>query len=222
MPEPVPLDAESILQIAKMVIPRCKLARPEVVQSFIKTRSAGCFHPAVFRSKRSRRGNPYKQRLAVDEDEGSMYDDNTSPRWALLWAHGITNERNRDGSPWVFAHVWEGGAAVQRYSDDIRCYTRLENLAMVPRGYSNLTDEGGPLAVYLRYHAWDKYRWKPEDEKKDPSKPFGYDDLEFKETNYFDLIEDPEPFVCKELKRRALNSERARILLKLWRGNKCD
>jgi hypothetical protein len=43
-------------------------------------------------------------------------------------------------------------------------YTHLANLAMVPEPFASLTDKNGPLTVFLRWHAWEVYGWKPERE----------------------------------------------------------
>ena len=82
-----------------------------------------------------------------------MYDDNTTPRWATLWAHGTGRASGCPG--WGFAHVWSA-------SDDINSYTHLANLAMIPECFASLTDKNGPLTGYLRWHAWTVYGWKPD------------------------------------------------------------
>src|SRR5690242_7342819 len=88
---------------------------------------------AVFPTSRARKD---RQRFTPILQEGQvvgMYDDNTTPTWALLWAHGI-GRGSRTG--WAFAHVWTA-------SDDINSYTHPANLAMVPECLASLTDKSG-------------------------------------------------------------------------------
>jgi hypothetical protein len=125
-----------------------------------------------------------------------MYDDNTTPTWALLWAHGIVSG-SRTG--WGFAHVWPA-------SDDINSYTHLANLAMIPECFASLTDKDGPLTGYLRWHAWTVYQWKPA-HMTPPQMPLDYDGIQWR---YFPYFENPIVFIRQRLAE--LNNERVRIL----------
>lgn len=126
-----------------------------------------------------------------------MYDDNTTPRWALLWAHGIPQTHHPKG--WTFAHVWPS-------RDDLNSYTHLANLAMIPEAFGTLTDKEGPLTKFLQWHAWQKYGWKPEKEQT-PTKPDGYDKIAWA---YFPGIADPSSFILQRV--AALNNKRIKTL----------
>jgi hypothetical protein len=127
-----------------------------------------------------------------------MYDDNTTPTWTLVWAHGM-KLGNRKG--WSFAHVWP--------VNSLYCYTRLANLALVPECLAGLTDKDGPLTEYLRWHAWREYCWKPE-EKTTPDMPSGYDELRW---TYFSPISDPRAFIAEQFHKA--DNERSRALRRL-------
>jgi hypothetical protein len=127
--------------------------------------TAGQFKRAIFptRRKMALRGS-----LILDESnkEIGMYDDNTTPRWALLWSHNIQGgDEALQG--WRVAHVWND-------CNNVQCYTRLENLLLVPAAYAGLTDDDGPLAPYLRYHVYEHYKWCPEP-TQNPYLPADYD-----------------------------------------------
>ena len=125
-----------------------------------------------------------------------MYDDNTTPTWALLWAHGIVGG-SRKG--WAFAHIWPA-------SDDITAYTHPANLAMVPECFASLTDRDGPLTSYLRWHAWSVYQWKPEHAEK-PEMPEKFGNVEWR---CFKKFTEPREFVRQRFAE--LDNERIRIL----------
>lgn len=119
---------------------------------------------AAFPTRRARKNYPRFTLISENGEEVGMYDDNTTPRWALLWAHGIMMTHHP--SAWTFAHVWES-------ADDIATYTHLANLAMVPECFGSLTDKNSPLTGFLRWHAWSKYGWKPP-YADEPKMPDGY------------------------------------------------
>ena len=132
----------------------CRLPDPDTVITFGK---------AVFPTVR----NNYKRATGEHKDgKFLMYDDNTTPKWALVWSHA-TFGKTKELLGWRIAHVWEK-------CDQVESYTRLENLLLVPAAYSGLTDHDGPLAPYLRYHAYKHYKWRPEDEQ-DPKEPAEYE-----------------------------------------------
>lgn len=141
--------------IALLAAPLCQLPNKKTVRQFKK---------AVFPTLRdgSRRGELI---YARDKPVG-MYDDNTTPRWALLWSHGIQSS-SKTLKGWHVAHVWNN-------CNNVQCYTRLENLLLVPAAYAGLTDDYGPLTPYLRYHAFKVYRWRPKG-KPAPKKPLEYE-----------------------------------------------
>ena len=133
-----------------------------------------------------------------------MFDDNTTPRWALFWAHGIAGVSKSSSKGWTIAHVW--GA-----SKDITAYTHLANLALVPECFASLTDKDGPLAGYLQYHAWVQYRWKP-DAVPVPSEPKDYRSIKWQ---YLKPISNPKKFILEQINKA--KCKRSKILKALLR-----
>lgn len=127
-----------------------------------------------------------------------MYDDNTTPRWALLWSHGIAGVGKSSSKYWTFAHIWPA-------REHPASYTTLANLAMIPECFASLTDKNGPVAEFLRWHAWKVYGWKPDGALM--AEPPGYDEISW---NYFCAIEHPREFVLSQLRRA--NCKRSSIL----------
>ena len=172
----------SQVELATRILPRCYLPHPKVVSAF-----AG---KAVFPTIRAR------PRGYLNERDGVLYDSNKTPKWAMLWAHGIAQ---RLGQGWMLAHVWSA-------SNDSKSYTNLANLAIIPECYGTLTDKEGPLAPYLRYHAVSEYGWKP-DGTSEPEPPDGYSDIRF---SYLDRYDNPQGFVRARL--MALDNQRVQAL----------
>lgn len=174
------------LHLARIVAETSFLPDPSTVKAI-----GGAVFPTV--------RNPDKRVSPIrsGEQDIGMYDDNTTPRWAFLWAHGIPNTGHP--SQWHFAHVWPG-------ADDIDAYCHLANLVMMPECFGNLTDKVGPLTKFLRWHAWTSYGWKPT-RANPPEKPTGYDTLHWK---YLPAIDDPQQFI--EERVSGLNNKRVKIL----------
>ena len=145
-------DARAIALLAARL---CQLPDTEIVKQFKR---------AIFPSKRK---TALRARPIIDKSkkEIGMWDDNTTPQWALIWSHGV-RVGNRTLKGWHVAHVWNN-------CNNVQCYTRLENLLLVPAAYAGLTDDDGPLTPYLRYHAFKAYDWKPKG-KPVPKKPPEY------------------------------------------------
>ena len=184
----LPCLDEYSLFLAKMVANTSYLPHPDTVQKL---------NSPVFPTARNS-----QMRVTSIEKDGvpiGMYDDNTTPRWALLWAHGFSGVSKVPSKGWTFAHVWQT-------QGDLGAYTHLANLAMVPECFSSLTDKDGPLTHFLRWHSWETYQWKPES-KEEPRKPAGYSEITWK---YFDPIPDPKAFICDRLAKA--NCKRSHIL----------
>ena len=160
------------------------------------------FQGAVFPTIR----DPRKLRQAVNHEGRiiGMYDDNTTPRWALLWAHGIPGRSNQLTQGWTISHVWDR-------SKDMGAYTHLANLALLPEYLSSLSDKQGPLTHHLRFHAWDVYRWKPLGSDT-PVRPIGYDPDQW---CYFKPVADPVGFLRAEFSKG--NCRRCQALKPLMR-----
>ena len=187
MPMPPLQDLqEHILGLANMVASCSYLPNKDVVSQW---------ESSVFPTTRNNR-KVYQVFQNKDGVRG-MYDDNTTPRWALLWAHGIPLVAHQKG--WVTAHVWP-------VSNDINAYTHLANLMLVPECFGSLTDKEGPLTTFIRWHTWSCYAWKPEG-VDEPKKPEHYDNICWQ---YFQQEEKSQAFVSRRV--QSLDNERIRVL----------
>lgn len=185
IPSPESLD-QYIPALAHMVAKTTWLPNPAVVASL---------GGAVFPTSRVKNGHPRFSEIRENGSIIGMYDDNATPEWAIFWAHGLSGSRPKG---WTIAHVWPT-------SDDINSYTCLANLAMVREPFASLTDKNGPLTGFLRWHAWDIYKWKPAREPE-PKKPGGYDT----KWRYLHGVDDPWGSIRQRL--AGVDNERARIL----------
>ena len=186
IPRPEPLD-EYFPALTCMVAQTSWLPHPDTVKAL-----AG----AAFPTSRARKLHPRLSRIQENGEVVGMYDDNATPEWAVFWAHGLKGTRPKG---WTIAHVWSD-------SDAIRSYTHLANLVMVREPFASLTDKNGPLTVFLRWHAWKVYAWKPERENE-PRKPSGYDSIEWR---YLERVDDPKVLIQQRLEE--VNNQRAKIL----------
>jgi len=181
----LPELGEDAFKLVQLVSQHCYLPHPETVAEI---------EGAIFPSIRDQ-----KNRISVSNVDGQeiFLDDNTTPRWSLLWSHGYSTTAHPRG--WTFAHIW---ASVK----DPSSYTHLANLAMLPEYFGSLSDKDGPLTHYLKYHAYSIYDWKPDGERT-PEKPASFDEIEW---NYLEKVSDPMDFIVSRMKQ--LNNERVRLL----------
>ena len=180
--------------IIRVAVSYCWLPNPEVVRELKEA-----VFPVVRDTKK--RG---EEEFVEKYGKSVLYDDNTTPRWAFLWAHGYLTTSLPPGG-WTLAHVWAK-------SKDPEAYTHLANLVMMPECLASLSDKEGPLVKILRYHAQLKYGWRPNQEPV-VEKPIRFDDLEWR---YLNPICNPREQVnrglCKSKDKRA---ETLRRLLEL-------
>jgi len=119
---------------------------------------------ALFRLARdpTRRGTIY----TLPDGRSVMYDDNTGPTLAFLWA--AQRAKGRDVQ---FNHVWGD----PRNPDT---YTALWNLCATPAFLAKTTDGSNHPEVVrlLRYRAFDLFGRVPASEER-PSRPSGYESL---------------------------------------------
>lgn len=181
-----PSDEASIIRVAARY---CVLPHPYVVSQL-----NGAVFPVI-------RNTAKRGEVELVNGKFVMYDDNTTPRWALLWAHGFLRSTFPPGG-WTFAHVWNK-------SKDPEAYTHVANLVMMPESLASLSDKRGPLISVLRYHSQSKYGWRPNGESI-VKKPDGYDELKWK---YFEKIYNPCDQIYSRL--RELKSDRAKTLRQL-------
>lgn len=177
---------EHFVTLAQIVAKTSWLPHPSVVRAVNR---------AVFPTMRNMR----RRLETFNSEQGEaigMFDDNTTPEWAIFWAHGLKGTRPKG---WTIAHVWT-------VSDGINAYTHLANLVMVSEPFASLTDKTGPLTGFLQWHAWSVYNWKPEGKTK-PTKPDGYDDIHWR---YLKGVDDPKTLILQRLSER--DNQRTRIL----------
>ena len=187
MPELDSLD-EYRPALVRMVAKTSRLAHPDTVKAIGR---------AVFPTVRARKQHKRGGEVILEGKPVGMYDDNTTPRWAMLWAHGIPITHHPSSR--TFAHVWEE-------ADDIDSYNHLANIVMVPEPFAGLTDKKGPLTSYLRWHAWSLYGWKPA-HAATPEKPEDFDSITWR---YLPKIDAPMEFIRSRI--AALNNGRIRTL----------
>ena len=173
------------LVLGAIAVRHCRFPHPEVV-----SRLHGAVFPVI-------RDTQKRSQVETVDGRRIMYDDNTTPRWALLWSHGFETTAHCKG--WTFAHVWNE-------SKNPDAYTHVANLVMMPECLASLSDKDGPLVPFLRYHAETVYGWRPQG-KPEVGKPSGYDDLEW---NYFEPVPDPRGHIRARLARS--NAGRAKCL----------
>ena len=174
--------------LVRMVAETSWLAHPDTVKAFGRT---------IFPTVRARKNHKRLGEVLRDGVAVGMYDDNTTPRWAFLWAHGIPITHHPSAR--TFAHVWEG-------ADDIASYNHLANIVMVPEPFAGLTDKKGPMTRYLRWHAWSVYEWMPEHASV-PQKPEDFDGIVWQ---YLPKIAEPMAFIRERI--TDLDNERVRLL----------
>ena len=182
------IRCEDAITLSRIAVHYCRLPNPHVVQQL-----RGAVFPVV-------RDSGKRMKIGRENGRRVMYDDNTTPRWALLWSHGC-GKTGHYPEGWTFAHVWNE-------SKDPDAYTHVANLVMMPECFASLSDKLGPLVPLLRYHAAAVYGWWPvgkDDSVGTP--PPGYDGLQW---NYLDAYADPRGFIQNQLRR--LNSQRVKSL----------
>ena len=183
------ISIEDAAELCSIVVRHCWFPNPDVVK-----RLRGAVFPVIRDTGR---------RMTIGTTENGrriMYDDNTTPRWALLWSHGCRKTDHPKG--WTFAHVWQ-----QAKNPD--AYTHVANLVLMPECFASLSDKLGPLVPVLQHHAETVYGWRPVGENHVEA-PTGYDALEW---NYLDGHPDPRGFILGQLTR--LQNERVKLLREL-------
>lgn len=143
-------DAKELALIASKYV---LLPNPDV----IKQLGAVAYFPTARRSEQTQRVNT-KHKSESGED--IIVDKNGSPGWALLWPHGLREKP----TGWRLAHVWDG------YAKDPDAFSNPANLCLISGALMSLTDIGKgytpPLMPYLKYHAYEEYKWRPTGQPK--------------------------------------------------------
>lgn len=101
-----------------------------------------------------------------------MYDDNSTPTLAFLWAHGLARSGRRAARDVQYNHVYD---RVSRFTDNADVYTSLANLCVTPAFLSKLTDHDEEVVALLRYRVYDLHGYAPTGEV--PARPPGYGSL---------------------------------------------
>ncbi len=161
MKEALTLDAPEISEedregLIRIVAGQIWLPHPDVVRQF----PSSVFLSARLNRKITSTLEPAKNHrgamISMASESRVVLDDNTTPRWALLWAHGWQKSVRPRG--WLCAHVWgEPGDA-----QNPNLYTRLANLLLIEESLAALTDKNGLFGPYLKRHAWEVYGFLPD------------------------------------------------------------
>lgn len=170
LPPPSSLEIEEIIAVTGILVSKSFFPNPAVVAQF-----EGPVLPSI-------RGNrQLGSRGTVIEQSGAsiLLDDNTTPRWSLLLAHGFGPNYPASSRGWSLAHIWPVPQCPHSY-------TQLANLALVPFRLSSLTDAEGPAAAYLQFHSWQTYGWHPPGVRP-PNKPPQYGELQWR---YLPMVEN--------------------------------
>jgi hypothetical protein len=167
------IPQEYLLTLAKMVAGTSWLPNPKTVSDLGR---------AAFPALRARKEKPRLTHFLENGEPAGMYDDNATPAWALFWAHGIIKGTRPKG--WTVAHVWPE-------TDCVHSFTHLANLALIPECFGTLTDKGGPLTQFLRWHAWEVYAWKPVS-APEPTRPSHYEQVVWR---YFERSGHPREWI---------------------------
>ncbi len=171
------IGTDDATELRSIVVRHCRLPNPDVVKAL-----RGAVFPVI---------RDLAKRMKIGTTENGrriMYDDNTTPRWAILWSHGFSGTGHPKG--WTIAHVWP-----QTKNPDV--YTHVANLVLMPECFASLSDKVGPLVPALRHHADAVYGWRPVGENRVEA-PTGYDTLEW---NYLDGHPDPNKLIRAQLNR---------------------
>ena len=100
----------------------------------------------------------------LPDGRGVLFDDNSSPTDAFLWA------ANRiKGTDVQFNHVWA-------CASDPDAYTALWNLCCTPAFLAKATDSDRDVQAVLRYRSWELYGCRPIG-TAEPVRPPGYETL---------------------------------------------
>jgi hypothetical protein len=145
-------------------------------------------------------------RLSVTRhgEDRATVDDNTTPRRALFWCHGIRATHPAKG--WTVAHL-RPGEFVRKPEYD----TALCNIALIAEPSASLSDKSGPFADDLRFHARTVYGIVPSGAPI-PVEPKGCGAIGWR---YLDPIRNPRAFVREQMLRLA--NRRVEILRPLMR-----
>lgn len=179
---------DDVTAIAAIAARHCRLPHPDVV--------ARC-PAAIFPTIRDQ-----QKRGTVDTEQRLLLDDNTTPRWALFWAHGMPQTHHPRG--WTIAHVWKA-------TKDPTAYTHLANLCLMPECLGSLSDKDGPLSRFLEYHACSVYGWHPT-HASPPDRPPGYHEIQWR---YLDPHPDPLGFIRERV--ATLSNQRVAVLRQLMK-----
>jgi hypothetical protein len=115
----------------------------------------------------------------VDGDREVVFDDNTSPRDAFLWAAGLPAYSSNRYPDYVFTHIWdrdEGDRGARKYARDPDAYTALWNVCATPAFLAKTTDTLPEVREALRFHAYKHYGARPA-AAPEPKEPNGYSKL---------------------------------------------
>lgn len=127
-----------------------------------------------------------------DYIDGIRLDDNTYANKAIKYAvlEGLKKYGNIHGndihifsehkSRFEACHIWSNTCNDERY------HTSVANLVLLPREIASLTDHCDIVKNLLKYEAWTRFGFKPEEEEI-PECPPNYEDIKWRSTPDKDL-----------------------------------
>lgn len=135
--------------------------------------------------------------ITLENGSQVMSCDNTGPTHAFLWSNGFVG---KPGPDITFAHIWSK-------PHDIKSYTSLANICMIPAFLEKLTDTDVDIKDLLQYRANMLYNGYVPDGEVFPKKPEIYDSI---------LWADPLPAIDnieQQLRNRLRRKPRSRTTI---------
>jgi hypothetical protein len=145
------------VNLATLVAETALWAHPETHFRQIREHNTPAVYPGI---RRLRPGQGEKRGIT----NGVGLDDNTYANALLKRSLGL-NRLEVVG--FECCHVWPNSCYDTRY------HTVIANLVLIPAALASLTDYDWGVQAALQYHAFELYRWHP-DEKPAPIKPARY------------------------------------------------
>ncbi|MBR5324691.1 MAG: hypothetical protein IKV14_07755 [Muribaculaceae bacterium] len=132
------------------------------------------FHYTFQRAKHFEKRGEYK-------DEKVRFDDNTQANSAIkaailkgLSKYGIHGNSRQSFKGFEACHIWPDTCYDARY------HTSVANIVLLPREIAGLTDHCQAVEDLLKYEAWKRFKFKPEEEEI-PQRPKDYSKIKWRQ-----------------------------------------
>ncbi|MFM7468853.1 MAG: hypothetical protein ACKO37_05090 [Vampirovibrionales bacterium] len=171
------------VSIAHVIAEFTAFTHPDTVKGVFECRNVF----QTIRAKDNKGNKSDKSRETYSDCNTWMYDDNSSPRDAFLYANGLKRKLHEDVQ---FNHLYQ-------LSDSIDDYTNLANIVMTPAFIAKLTDTHSETKELLQYRAYELYGYDPEGKIHAKKPPKDYDNLPWAEP--LKKYENVEAFMRKKI-----------------------